>query len=241
MSESEHAGAVVSACAALGAAGLGDMVWGHPSVRDGGGRGVWMKASGYGFEEIDADRVVLVSWAGEVLEGGGRRHIEYPIHTRICLARPDVGAVVHTHAPALAAFASLDAPLHPLSHDAVPFTHPQLPRFTAVTGSLIASEELGDAVAAALGSANGILLPSHGAVTVGPDVATAVMHAVLLERACRTELDALAAGGARVWTGEEETAFKREQVWNAAQLQAGYDYLVRTARRAAPAAEAGSR
>ena len=31
---------------ALGASGQSDMVWGHASVRDPGGRGVWMKASG---------------------------------------------------------------------------------------------------------------------------------------------------------------------------------------------------
>ena len=31
-------------------------MWGHPSVRDPAGRGVWMKASGWGFEEVDAGR-----------------------------------------------------------------------------------------------------------------------------------------------------------------------------------------
>jgi ribulose-5-phosphate 4-epimerase/fuculose-1-phosphate aldolase len=227
MSDSIHIQDVVDGCAALAGAGLSDMVWGHPSVRDGQGHGVWMKASGYGFDEIDEHRVVLVSWEGEVLHGEGRRHIEYPIHAEALLARPDANAVVHTHAPALAAFASLQTELHPLSHDAVPFTHPQLPRLTTVTGQLIATQELGKQVAEALGDANGVLLPSHGAVTIGPDMASAVMYAVLLERACRTELDALAAGGARVWTDEEETAFKREQVWNSTQLHAGYDYLVR--------------
>ena len=223
----DQVGDVVAACSALAAAGLGDMVWGHASVRDTGGRGVWMKAAGYGFEEIDDDRVVLVSWAGEVLAGTGRRHLEYPIHTEIYRARRDVHAVVHTHAPAFASFASLDVPLHPLSHDAVPFTGPPLPRLRAVTGSLISTPDLGEALAAELGDANGILLPSHGAVTAGADVASAVMYAVLLERACRTELAALAAGGPAVWTDEHETALKREQVWTSAQLQAGFEYLRR--------------
>lgn len=59
--DDEQIAEVVAACAALGAAGLGDMVWGHPSVRDRQGRGVWMKASGHGFEEVDTERVVLVS------------------------------------------------------------------------------------------------------------------------------------------------------------------------------------
>jgi len=232
MSAQEQIDEVVAGCSALAAAGLSDMVWGHPAVRDRDGRGVWMKASGFGFDEIDESRVVLVSWDGDVLVGEGRRHIEYPIHAEILRVRADVNAVVHTHAPALAAFASLQVDLHPLSHDAVPFTHPQLPRLMTVTGQLIATQQLGEQVAEALGDANGVLLPSHGAVTVGTDVAAAVMYAVLLERACRTELDALAAGGATIWSDEAETAFKREQVWNPTQLRAGYDYLVRAGARA---------
>lgn len=219
---------VLAACAALASAGLGDMIWGHPSVRDGEGRGVWMKASGYGFEEIDDERVVLVSWSGEVLEGSGRRHLEFPIHTQIYRARPEITSVVHTHAPTFAAFASLDVPLHPLSHDAIPFTDPPLPLLTTVTGSLITTPQLGDAVAEALGGSNGVLLPSHGAVTVGADVAAAVMYSVLLERACRTELSALAAGGPKIWSSDEETASKRENLWNGAQLEAGFRYLART-------------
>ena len=215
---------VVRASRALAFAGLGDMVWGHASVRDPDGRGAWMKASGWGFEEIDAERVVLVAPSGEVLDGAGKRHLEYPIHTEIMDRRPDVGCVVHTHAPALAAFASLDEPLRPISHDGVPFA--QLPRFT-VTGALIASADLGHALAQTLGDANAALMPHHGAVTVGPDPATAVMYAVLLERACRTQLTAMAAGGPRTWSDEQETAFKNDQVWNPGQLAAGYRYLTR--------------
>jgi ribulose-5-phosphate 4-epimerase/fuculose-1-phosphate aldolase len=223
---------VVRACRALAAAGLTDMVWGHPAIRDQDGRGVWMKASGWGFEEITASRVVLVSNGGEVLYGAGKRHIEYPIHTEIMRVRPDVGATVHTHAPALSAFASLDTPLLPISHDGVLFCEPQIPRFTR-TGALIATVSLGAALAETLGSARACLMPAHGAVTVGPDIETAVMHAVLLERACRTQLMALAAGGPKVWSDRDEVELKRDQAWNPAQLGAGWHYLLRTADRTA--------
>ena len=47
-----------------------------------------MKASGLGFEEVGPDQVLLVSWDGEVLEGTGRRHVEFPIHTEVMRARP---------------------------------------------------------------------------------------------------------------------------------------------------------
>ena len=60
-------------------------------------------------------------------------------------------------------------------------------------------------------------MPIHRAVTFGADAAAAV-NAVLLERACRTELLAAGAGGPRLWSDENETHFKREQVWNRPQL-----------------------
>jgi ribulose-5-phosphate 4-epimerase/fuculose-1-phosphate aldolase len=217
---------VINASAALAAAGLSDMVWGHASVRDPDGNGVWMKASGWGFEEITADRVVLVTPGGEVAGGAGPRHLEYPIHTEIMAARPDVQSVVHTHAPALSAFASMNTELRPISHDAVIFEE-GLPRFT-VTGALIATRDLGAALAQELGGAPAILMPNHGAATVGPDPATAVMHAVLLERACRTQLMAMAAGGPICWSDAAEAAFKRTQVWNPKQLDAGWRYLIRS-------------
>lgn len=187
-----------------------------------------MKAAGWGFEEVEPGRVLLVSRDGTVLSGEGKRHLEFPIHTEIMANRPEIGCVVHTHAPALNAFASLDRDLHPISHDAVPFTYPQIPRFTE-TGALIATPQLGQSLARALGEANAILMPNHGAVTVGTDAAGAVMYAVLLERACRTELLALAADGPRRWSDEAETHFKRDQVWNQTQLEAGWQYLTRNA------------
>ena len=210
---------------ALAAAGLTDMVWGHASVRDPDGRGAWMKASGWGFEEVQPDRVLLVSPDGEVLAGRGTRHIEYPIHTEILGRRSDVGCVVHTHAPALSAFASLSVPLLPISHDGVLFCDPPVPRFTA-TGALIATAELGRAVADALAQASACLMPQHGAVSLGPSVEAAVMYAVLLERACRTQLMAMAAGGPQVWSDAGEAQLKRHQVWNGDQLEAGWQYLL---------------
>jgi L-ribulose-5-phosphate 4-epimerase len=217
---------VVKASVALAAAGLSDMVWGHAAVRDPQGRGVWMKASGWAFEEVDREKVVLVDHAGSVLSGAGKRHLEFHIHVCIMDARSDVGCVVHTHAPAVNAFASLGRDLHPISHDGVPFAYPQIPRFTE-TGALIATPDLGHSLATALGAANAILIPNHGSVTVGPDAATAVMLSVLLESACRTELMAVAAGGPRYWSDEHETRFKRDQAWNETQLDAGWQYLVR--------------
>src|ERR1700761_6944376 len=218
----------VDGCRALAAAGQADLVWGHPSVRDPEGRGVWMKASGWGFQEIDASRVVLAPPDGQVLAGDGPRHIESPVHTEVMAARPDVGAVVHTHSPAACQFAALDVPLRPLDHAGSLFCYPDIPRFT-LTGGLVKNRSLGQALATALGDAVAILLPQHGIVTAGPDLPAAIMAAVLLDRACRTQLTAMAAGPLRVWGSSEDTIAKRADVWAPRQLQAGYEYLLRQA------------
>lgn len=211
---------------ALAVAGHTDMVWGHASVRDPHGRGVWMKASEWGFEEITIDRLVLVTPDGEVLEGKEKRHIEFPIHTEVMLANPEINAVVHTHAPMANAFAALDVPLVAISHDGVPFARPDVPRFTE-TGNLIKTRELGEKLAETIGDAAGCLIPQHGLVTVGPDAATAVMRAVLLERACKVQLTAMAAGPLKRWSDHEEVEAKNSEVWNMSQTHAGYGYLCR--------------
>ncbi len=220
----------VQASRALAAAGQGDMVWGHASIRDPDGRGAWMKAAGWGLEEIDAEKVILVGQDGSVVDGAGPRHIEYPIHTEIIAARPDVGSVVHTHSPAANEFAALDVPLRPLDHAGSLFCYPDIPRFT-LTGGLIKSGSLGAALAGVLGEARACLMPQHGIVAVGHDAPTAVMTAVLLDRACRTQLTAMAAGPLQRWGSEQDTVAKRADVWSDRQLQAGWEYLLRSDAR----------
>jgi L-ribulose-5-phosphate 4-epimerase len=212
----------------LGDADQGDLIWGHASVRDPEGRGVWMKRSGIGFEEVGADDVHLVSRSGDVLDGGGRRHIEYPIHAEVIAAREDVGAVVHTHSPNAVAFASLDTPLLPISHEGTLFVPPDIARFTR-TGDLITTPELGVAVAAALADRNAVLLVNHGIVTVGEDLPTAVTTAIILDRACGMQLRAMGAGPIKKWSSDEEALAKRGRCYSPALLHGAWDYLVRRA------------
>lgn len=217
---------VAQGCQVLGAAEQGDLIWGHVSARDPDGRGMWMKASGLGFEEVGPDDVLLVSWDGEVLEGEGRRHAEYPIHTEVARARPDVGSVIHTHSPAAVALGALGVPLRAISHEANLFVPPDLARFTA-TGDLVLTAELGQQVAAALGDRNACLLVNHGIVVAAQDVPTATVTAYLLDRACRVQLTAMAAGGWATWSSPQESLAKRAHCYPDPLLQGAWDYLVR--------------
>ena len=158
------------------------------------------------------DRVHLVSEDGQVLEGDGQRHSEYPIHTEVMIARPDVGGVVHTHPPHAVALAATGQALRPVSHAANYFVPPDVPRFTG-TGDLILSRDLGREVAAALGSGTAIFLVNHGIVTAGPDLRTATVAAVLLERACAQQMLTHAFGGWPTWSGPGESRSKRRNIY----------------------------
>ncbi|WP_418057628.1 class II aldolase/adducin family protein [Pimelobacter simplex] len=205
-----------------------DYVWGHVSLRDPAGRGVWMKRNGIGLSEVGAGDVLLVGWDGTVLAGDGPRHLEYPIHTEVLAARDDLAAVAHVHPAAAVAFATLGVDLLPLSHAATLFADRPVGRFDR-TGDLIVSPELGAAVAAALAGTEAAFLVNHGVVTVGATLGEAVLRAVVLEEACRVQLAVLAAAGGRApaCSDAAEARAKRDRVWGPANREHAWQYLLR--------------
>jgi L-fuculose-phosphate aldolase len=215
---------VATASRILAAQGHDDLIWGHASLRD--DRGCWIKSAEWSLAEVTADRVHLVDGTGAVLEGDGPRHSEYPIHTEILAARPDVGAVVHTHPPYAVALAATGQSLLPISHAANMFVPPAVPRFTT-TGDLILTQELGKQVADALGDANALFLVNHGIVAVGPDLQTATVRAVVLERACYQQMLTHSFGGWPSWSDAEESAAKRTHIYNDRAVHAVWEHLVR--------------
>jgi L-fuculose-phosphate aldolase len=210
----------------LASQGHDDLIWGHASVRDPDGRGVWIKAAEWSLAEITPERVHLVDGTGEVLAGTGNRHSEYPIHTEIMAARPDVGAVVHTHPPYAVALAATGQPLRAVSHAANMFVPPQVPRFTA-TADLIITEELGRQVAAELAEHAALFLVNHGIVVVGPDLPSATVAAVVLERACHQQLLTHSFGGWPTWSDSTESLAKRANIYSDRAVHAVWDHLVR--------------
>jgi ribulose-5-phosphate 4-epimerase/fuculose-1-phosphate aldolase len=82
-------------------------------------------------------------------------------------------------------------------------------------------------MAGELGGRNAVLLARHGIVTVGSDVPTAVVTAVLLERACRIQLTAMGAGEIRDWSADEEAIAKRDHCYSPELLRQAWEYLSR--------------
>lgn len=217
---------VATGCRVLAAHGHGDLIWGHVSARDSDGAGTWMKRRSIGFEETRLEDVILIDGFGRVLAGDGEVHGEFPIHTQVLRAHPEVNAVVHTHAPNAVAFDALGVPLLPISHDAPLFVPPDIARFNQ-TADLIQTLDLGDDVADAIAGRNALLLRNHGIVTVGKDVAEAVLAAVFLERACQQQLLAMSAGTIQRWSCDEESASKRTNLFSPTQMNQTWNYMRR--------------
>lgn len=218
---------VVLAGRVLAATGHEDYVWGHVSVRDPEGRGVWMKGSGLGLGEARAEDVVLVGWDGEVLEGERRRHLEYPIHTEMMRRHGSVHSVVHSHPVHAVAFGLTDLSLQPLSQAAGMFLD-GVPRFRDTAG-LIDTPELGAAIAARLTGPGAVLLDNHGIVAAGRSIPHAVLMAISLDRACHEQLLAAGAGGAAPRLDRSAARAAYDHVDQDRYVTASWDYLVRQA------------
>ncbi|HEX4009027.1 MAG TPA: class II aldolase/adducin family protein [Solirubrobacteraceae bacterium] len=221
---------VVLAGRVLAAGGHEDAVWGHVSVRDATGRGIWMKGSGLGLAEVTSADVVLVDWQGNVPAGSRRRHAEYPIHTELMGAREDVNCVIHTHPRHAVAFGLTALSLSPSSQAAGLFTD-GVPRFTQ-TARLIDSPELGRAVAATIADSRAALLVNHGIVVVGASTAEATVAAIALERACEEQLLAAAAGGVAHVLTAEQAARDYAHIPQEPYIRATWEFLVRRLRDA---------
>jgi ribulose-5-phosphate 4-epimerase/fuculose-1-phosphate aldolase len=217
---------VALGCQVLAANGHNDFVWGHVSVRDPEGRGVWMKAAALGMEEISAKDVILVGFDGEVLAGDGARHAEWPIHTEVMLTHPEVNAVVHSHPSHAIALGASGQPLRPVSGAAVLFTPPDVPRFTE-TSAMITTKPQGSRLAGMLGDQGAVLMVNHGIMTVGAEVHQAVVRAVLLEKAAHEQMLTYAFGGPQHWTDDDEAPRKRAAFWEGPYTTTMWNYLTR--------------
>ena len=162
----------------------GDFVAGHVTVRlPDDPQCFLMKPATIGLDEMTPDTIITVDLEGRKVSGTMPRHNEVFIHSEVLRARPDVQAVVHTHAPHAVAFSSLGRELVPVSNEAGYF-YKKLPVF-AETTDLIVTPDRGKAVARCLGPHGAAILRNHGIVTAGRTIEEAVWLALKLERACR--------------------------------------------------------
>lgn len=147
---------------------------------------------GLGFDEITEENLLLVDEDLQVLEGSGMANPANRFHSWIYRARPDVQCIVHTHPFHVAALSMLEVPLVVSQMDIAPL-YDDCAFLPDWPGIPVGNEE-GEIITAAIGDKKAVLLAHHGHVVAGASVEEACSLAVLIERAAKLQLTAMAAG-----------------------------------------------
>jgi HCOMODA/2-hydroxy-3-carboxy-muconic semialdehyde decarboxylase len=201
--------------------------FGHVSVRHDKDPGRFLLARNMAPGLVRAEDIVEFDLDSRPVNAGGRKvYLERFIHGEIYRTRPEVMAVIHSHAPAVVPFGVVaSVPLRAIWHMSG-FLGTGVPIFeirdTAGTSSdlLIRSNELGKALAGSLGSNHVVLMRGHGATVVGTTLREAVFRAVYTQVNAELQLQAqqlgpvefLTAGEAQATT--ESVGSQNERAWN---------------------------
>jgi L-fuculose-phosphate aldolase len=194
--------AIIAAGRRLGARGLISAGEGNLSVRLDADH-LLLTPTGRRKDELEAGELVVVRIGQAEREArsvsGLAPSSDLAIHLAVHAVRPDIGAVAHAHLPASMALTLAGEIPDP---SALPETALLLPRMPFVPYGEMGSSELAGRIAAALAEGpeplpGAALLERHGAVTVGPDLMTAVDRLELIEVLCRIWRDAMLLRAAR--------------------------------------------
>jgi ribulose-5-phosphate 4-epimerase/fuculose-1-phosphate aldolase len=182
---------LVQACKVLYAVkAAGDGLGGHLSALLDENR-IVIKPRPVSWRGLKPEDLIVIDFNGKVVAGaaGERSAVrEWPIHARTYATRPDVRCVLHAHPHASTLMAALGIAVEPLDQDCAAFAG-KLPVLDNGAVS-IATPELGDEVARALGTRGTLLLKNHGSVVTGADIASVCVTAYRLEKVAETMLRA---------------------------------------------------
>ena len=147
------------------------------------------------YEEITASSLVKIDLAGNIIANANEEYginlAGYVIHSAIHGARPDVACVLHTHTNAGMAVSALKCGLLPLTQTALRWSRIAYHDFEGVVVDLDEQKRLVDD----LGDCEVMILRNHGLLACGSSIGQAFNNIYRLERACQTQLLALACNG----------------------------------------------
>jgi len=194
--------AIVDQCRRMNAIGLNQGTSGNISARCGGR--MLITPSAVPYDEMTAEMVASMPIEGDhgAWEGPLEPSSEWRFHLDLTRARPDLGAIVHTHAIYCTTLAIARRP--------IPAVHYMMAAFggtciRCADYATFGTEALSRAVLAAMQGRNACLMANHGMIAAGPDLDRAMWLAVELETLARQYFNTLLIGGP-VLLGEVEIA-----------------------------------
>ena len=173
--------------------GLVIFTWGNVSAFDKDSGLAVIKPSGVEYDKMEGSDMVVVDLDGRVVEGRLRPSSDTPTHIEIYKARPEVGAIVHTHSSFAVAWAQSgrDIPCYGTTH--ADHFYGDIPCTRALSDEEIASDyekHTGTVILEAFSdrdilSTPGVLCMNHGPFAFGRNAEDAVYNAVVLEEIAR--------------------------------------------------------
>lgn len=190
---------IVATCREMNASGLNHGTSGNVSARF--GERVLITPSGVPYDVMSPEDVVTLGSDGRP-EGGLEPSSEWRMHLAIYSERDEAHAVVHVHSDHAAALSCL--------REDVPAFHYMVAEFgghdlRCADYAAFGSEELAEAMIAALDGRNACLLANHGQICFAATLEEALRRADAVETLCRQYAIAKAAG-APVVLGDSEMA-----------------------------------
>lgn len=183
--------ALIDAAKKMNALGINQGTSGNLSLRD--GAAMLITPSAMPYEQLTPQMIPAVRLAGgEGYDGAYRPSSEWRFHRDLYLARPEIGAVVHNHAPYATALA--------MARREIPACHYMIARFggapvRVADYALFGTAELSAHVLVAMEGRTACLLANHGCIATGPDIPTALAAAVELEALAKQYFLSLSIGG----------------------------------------------
>jgi ribulose-5-phosphate 4-epimerase/fuculose-1-phosphate aldolase len=174
--------------------------YGHVSVRHPENPQRFLLSCSRSPEFVAADDILEFGFDGEpVVPGGKKPYLERFIHASVYAARPDVNAVIHSHAADVLPFTISTRPLQPVLNTAsgigehVPVWDIR-DRF-GDTNILVESIAQADDLASTLAGNSVTLMRGHGFTAVGRTLIEVVKSAIYLPLNARVMMAALSLGG----------------------------------------------
>ena len=155
--------------------GINQGTSGNVSVRV--DEGLLITPSGVPYSEMKPSDIVLMRLDGSHA-GSLKPSSEWRLHTSILAARPEVGAIVHTHSMFATTIGCCGLEI-PAVHYMIAATGGS--RIPCVPYITYGTQELADAALAALEGRSACLLANHGMIVLGPSLKKAMWLAVEVE------------------------------------------------------------
>ncbi|MCH2396049.1 class II aldolase/adducin family protein [Oceanibaculum sp.] len=177
MSDLELKQALIAACRRMNDLGINQGTSGNASIRLPDGSGLLVTPSSLPYEAMTPEDIVTLDWEGKPT-GSRRPSSEWRFHLDILKARPDAGAVLHTHSMFATTLACLGR--------GIPAFH----YMVAVAGgadircspyATFGTQELSAHAVKALEGRKACLLGNHGMICLEEDIGKALALAVEVE------------------------------------------------------------